>query len=162
MPASTIHTHAATLAAAICECIGLLDLEDCDTCFTRETLCTGNCPPSLGWCGGPESECTGIFVNFVGTDIDLENRCNVGKLAKYEVGLVMCPPALRSVTNPEFAAHQEFAECIMFLAESVWGCLANVMCDCAESLTVGGLDIIEVGGIQCQDDRFVISVSVRV
>lgn len=162
MPVSTIHTHAATLADAICACIGELDLEDCDTCFTRETLCSGECPPSLGWCGGPDSECTGLFVNFVGTEIDMDSECNVGKVANYDVGIVMCPPVLRSATNPEWAAHQHFAECIMFLAEKVWACLGTLMCNCFESLQVGGLDITSVGGIQCQDDRFVITVSVRV
>lgn len=162
MPESAIHNHAATLAEALCECIGVLDLEDCETCFTRESLCSGNCPPSLGWCGGPASECTGIFVNFTGTTIDVQNECSVGKVANYEVGIVMCEPKARNPVNPEFNAHQEFAECIMFLGESVWGCLAELMCECSESLQVGGLKITELGGIQCRDDRFVIEVSVRV
>ena len=157
MPESAIHTAATTIADAICACIGELDLENCGECFLRENLC-GECPPSIGWCGGPESNCSGMFVNFVGSTAEPSptSNCFFINTMNFEVGVMLCVPNERNVIHPEFEAHQEFAECAMFLAGEVFKCLSALVCTC---LT---LDITEIGGIECRPDGFMIPVSVRV
>lgn len=160
MPESTISLRAQELAAVVCNCLAALDLTECE-CFhgNESDFC---CDVYYGWAGGIELECSGLFVNFIGSQIDSNYGAPCGlqfQVAEFQVGYALCAPDPGSNRTGYLNKYQDLTSCLQYMSEEVWKCLSALLC-CDDP---GAGDIVSVDGIETDDDgRFVITVGVRV
>lgn len=161
MPTSSIAIHAQELADVLCMCFSALDITDCE-CFVgkNEDLC---CNPIFGWGGGIDIDCAGVFVNFIGSQVDDRTDSNCGPLfhvGEFQVGVALCPPDLSTSRSASkgLATYSNYVSCMEFLSSEAWKCLTALRCCDNQNAVVG--DVVSVTGIDIEDDRFAITLGV--